>query len=222
MTSKPTLEFCKSSDPRYQAIRDRHYVPNKGTQGQQLHFIIHYKDQIVGIISAASSVYAVKARDDYFSIPKDKSIKQQYYLPAIVNNSVFRLEYHEKNLATKVLSIWRRVTAELWKKLYNVEVIGFETFVVENDTRKGALYKADNWTMVGMTSGNAKAHSKGGMKGKFTRADTVAKICLCKKNTSKIPTDKYVSSWRAVTPEEKARARALGKLRQELIGRFYP
>lgn len=218
---QPLLEFCKSSDPRYQDIRDRHYVPNKGTQGQQLHFLIHYKNQIVGIISAASSVYAVKARDDYFKIPKDKDLRQQLYLPSIVNNSVFRLEYHEKNLATKVLSKWRKVTQELWKKLYGVDVIGFETFVIENDTRKGALYKADNWQMVGMTSGNAKAHSKGGMKGKSFREETVAKICLCKKVSDKIPKDKYVSSWRAVTTEEKARSKALGKVRQELVGKLF-
>ena len=215
------LEFCKSSDPRYQDIRDRHYVPNHGTQGQQLHFIIHYRNQVVGIISAASSVYAVKARDDFFQIPKDKLVRQQYHLPSIVNNTVFRLEYHEKNLATKVLSKWRRVTEEFWKQLYGVSVTGFETFVVENDTRKGALYKADNWTMVGMTSGNAKAHGKGGMKGKSFREDTVAKIVLCKKLTNALPTDKYVSSWRAVSEDEKIRAKALSKIRLGLIGKMY-
>ena len=218
---RPTLEFCKSSDPRYQDIRDRHYVPNHGTQGQQLHFIIHYKNQVVGIISAASSVYAVKARDDFFQIPKDKLVRQQYHLPSIVNNTVFRLEYHEKNLATKVLSKWRRVTEELWKQLYGVSVTGFETFVIENDTRKGALYKADNWTMVGMTSGNAKAHGKGGMVGKHHREDTVAKIILCKKIGNALPTDKYVSSWRAVSEEEKIRAKALSKVRLGLIGKMY-
>ena len=83
---RPMLEFCKSSDPRYQDIRDRHYVPNHGTQGQQLHFIIHYKNQVVGIISAASSVYAVKARDDYFQIPKD--IKQRKFKIAIYYENI--------------------------------------------------------------------------------------------------------------------------------------
>jgi len=105
--------------------------------------------------------------------------------------------------------------------LYGVSVTGFETFVVENDTRKGALYKADNWTMVGMTSGNAKAHGKGGMKGKSFREDTVAKIVLCKKLTNALPTDKYVSSWRAVSEDEKIRAKALSKIRLGLIGKMY-
>jgi len=32
----------------------------------------------------------------------------------------------------------------LWEDLYGVPVIGFETFVVEEDWRKGTLYRADN------------------------------------------------------------------------------
>jgi hypothetical protein len=218
---KPILEFCKSSDPRYQSIRDRHYVANHGTQGQQLHFIIHYKGEVVGIISAASSVYCVKPRDQYFKIPADKTLRQQLYLPAIINNTVFRLEFHEKNLATKVLSKWRKISVDLWKQLYGVDVIGFETFVVETDTRKGALYKADNWDVVGMTAGSAKAHSKGGMSGKHHREETVQKILYCKRVCCKIPTTPYISSWRAVTPEEKSRAKELSKLRKTLIGKKY-
>ena len=139
------LEFCKRTDKRYQDIRNRHYVANNGCHGQQVHFLIHYNNSIVGIISGASSVYAVKARDDFFNIPKDKVVKQKRYLPSIVNNVVFRLEYHEKNLATRVLSRFRKVVCELWHNLYGVPVIGFETFVVEEDFRKGCLYKADNW-----------------------------------------------------------------------------
>ena len=65
------LEFCKRTDERYKKIRDRHYIPNNGTHGQQIHFLIHYKGKIVGIISGASSVYGVKSRDDLFNITKD-------------------------------------------------------------------------------------------------------------------------------------------------------
>lgn len=31
---------CKRSDPRYQEIRNRHYIPNHGTFGQQMHYLI--------------------------------------------------------------------------------------------------------------------------------------------------------------------------------------
>lgn len=214
------FEYCKRTDERYQAFRDRHYIPNKGTHGQQIHFIIHYNGEIVGIISGASSVYAVGARDSFFNIPKDKNIKQNLYLPAIINNTVFRLEYHEKNLATRILSKWRKIVATLWEDLYNVPVIGFETFVIETDYRKGTLYKADNWTYVGETQGNTKAHT--GLKNPSTRVETEKKLIYCKWTKKPIiPTIPYQSSWRAETPEEKERAKRIKQLKAKLVGKMF-
>lgn len=222
MNTDIQLEFCKRTDTRYQEIRNRHYIPNNGTHGQQIHFLIHYKGNIVGIISGASSVYSVKNRDDFFDIPKDKEVKQKYYLPAIINNVVFRLEYHEKNLATKVLSKFRKVSADLWNQLYNIEVIGFETFVIEEEYRKGSLYKADNWTFVGYTKGNTKKHSKGLSKS-HERISTDEKMIYCKwiKNKKIKPTKEYISSWRASTPEEKARKKRIENLKKELLGKKF-
>jgi Domain of unknown function (DUF4338) len=215
-----TLEFVKRTDARYQEIRDRHYIPNRGTHGQQIHFVIHYKGMVVGIISGASSVYGVKARDEFFRIPKDKHIKQKRYLPAIINNTVFRLEYHEKNLATRVLAKWRKVVANLWEEMYDVPVIGFETFVIEEDYRKGTLYKADNWTYCGDTAGSTKAHK--GMNTPSTRHKTDVKMIYCKwiKNKPITPTKEYVSSWKAETPEEKARAKKIVNFKKELVGKL--
>ncbi len=213
------LECCKRSDARYQEIRDRHYVANNGCHGQQIHFLIHYNNKVVGIISGASSVYAVKERDAFFGIPKDKHIKQKRYLPSIVNNVVFRLEFHEKNLATRVLSKFRRVVCELWFNLYGVKVIGFETFVVEEDFRKGCLYKADNWSFVGNTQGSTKKHN--GLKSKSTRVSTSVKMIYCIKTKNKIPDTDYVSSWKADTPQEKERAKRINKYKKKILGTMF-
>jgi len=213
------LEVCTRTDERYTSFRNRHYIPNSGCHGQQIHFIIHYKGEPVGIISGASSVYAVSPRDAFFGIPKDKVIKQKRYLPAIINNVVFRLEHHEKNLGTKILAKFRRVSTELWKALYGVDVIGFETFVIANEHRKGTLYKADNWTYLGDTKGSTKSHK--GLLNKATRKDTEVKMIFAIKTKNKLPTSDYVSSWRASTPEEKNRARMLATHRKELLGRMY-
>lgn len=35
------LVRCKRSDMMYQQFRDRHYVPNHGAVGQQLHYLIY-------------------------------------------------------------------------------------------------------------------------------------------------------------------------------------
>lgn len=217
---KIEIEFCKRTDARYQDIRDRHYVENRGTHGQQLHFIVFVDNEVAGIISAASSVYAVKARDEFFKIPKDRDLKQGYYLPAIINNTVFRLEVHHKNLATQVLSKWRKVCAKLWFEIYGVKVIGFETFVVEEDYRKGCLYKADNWHMVGETAGSTKSHK--GLNTKSERIKTDKKLIFCKWVKKEIePKIKYVSSWRAETKEERERAKRISKYKLDLIGKRF-
>jgi hypothetical protein len=225
MKSEITLEVCSRSDKRYLSYRNRHYIPNRGCHGQQIHFLIYYKGEQVGIISGASSVYAVGARDKFFNIPQDKKIKQKRYLPAIINNVVFRLEHHEKNLGTRILSKFRKVSALLWKRLYGVDVIGFETFVIENDRRKGALYKADNWAYLGETKGNTKTHdvsSKSvGLTTTHKRRTTEIKLIFGIKTKNKIPTSDYVSSWRASTPEEKKRAKDIVKFRKELLGKTF-
>ena len=188
-----TLELikCKRTDSVYQEIRNRHYIPNKGTHGQQMHYKISLDNNIVGIISGASSVWAVKARDEFFGLNKDNKRKG---LPSIINNTVFRLEVHIPNLATKVLAMWRRRCAKDWLERYNVIPHGFETFVIETDYRKGTLYKADNWIYLGQTAGSTKAHPKG-MGQKSERIKTVPKLIFAKKIPKTILSTEYESSW---------------------------
>lgn len=45
------LEQCSRGDRRYQEIRNRHYVPNHGSVGQQIHYLIWLDGKICGIIS---------------------------------------------------------------------------------------------------------------------------------------------------------------------------
>lgn len=217
----PLLEICKLTNPIYQDFRNRHYVENHGCHGQQIHFLIHYKNEICGIISGASSVYGVYGRDNFFKIPKDRHLKEKYYLPAIINNVVFRLENHEKNLATKILSKWRNTITQLWENIYDIEVIGYETFVVETDTRKGYLYKADNWKYCGITKGSTKKHK--GLKNKSIRLSTEPKLIYCKwKNNIPItPKKEYKSSWRMETTEEKARHKKITELKKQLLGKKF-
>ena len=62
------LERCKRTDPRYVAIRNQHYVPNNGACGRQLHYVIWYREEIVGVISGGSSDFAVKPSDEFFGL----------------------------------------------------------------------------------------------------------------------------------------------------------
>lgn len=185
------LERCKRTHPTYQDIRNRHYVANRGCHGQQLHYLILLDNKVVGIISGASSVWAVKSRDEYFGLTKENKSKG---LPSIINNVVFRLELHKRNLATQVLSIWRKTISKDWEERYKVKVHGFETFVVETDTRKGSLYKADNWDFLGVTAGNTKSHK--GLRTKSIRKSTDPKLIFAKKIPNTKLSTEYISTWR--------------------------
>ena len=191
---KYAISLCcvKLSNPDYQAIRNRHYVPNHGCIGMQIHYLIKEADHTIGIISGASAVYAVAARDAFFGINKEN---RNAALPSIINNVVFRLEEHKPNMATQVLSLWRKHITFDWYERYGVKVAGFETFVVEEDYRKGSLYLADNWTMLGKTQGNTKTQHTHGCKGKAERVPTTVKLIFAKKTGVPLLTF-YKSSWR--------------------------
>jgi hypothetical protein len=180
--------------------------------------LIHHNDNIAGIISGGSAVYATNSRDEYFSLPmKDRA----RFLNGIINNLVFRLEETEMNLATRCLSIWRLVASYLWELIYGVRVYGYETFVVEEDTRKGTLYKADNWSWVGKTFGSTKVHS--GLTTKSSRTPVPPKLVFCKwRDGLSMPVESnYCSSWRRQTTEEKVRAVSTAKLRGSLMGKAF-
>lgn len=171
---------CKRTDQRYSEIRDRHYIPNNGAFGQQIHYLIEMNGAagglIVGIISGGSAAYSVGCRDKFFGITKEN---RNVALNSIVDNTVFRLEKNLPNLGTQILAIWRRQVAKDWKGAYGVDVAGFETFIIENSRRKGALYLADNWTYVGETAGSSKTHHHG-MGNPFERAQVCKKMVFCK------------------------------------------
>lgn len=154
------LQRVKLSDERYQTIRDRHYVPNHGCVGRQLHYLIRLDDNVVGIISGASAVWWTKPRDEFFGIVKEN--REQIVGHAIINNVVFRLEVQRKNLATQVLALWRQRVQSDWKDKYNDDILGYETFIYGTDEsrdkhRNGGIYLGDNWTFAGVTSGRTKS-----------------------------------------------------------------
>jgi hypothetical protein len=240
------LVFCSSKD--VVEFETRHYVAKmpknyfratehskpagkpRGHHGQQIHFLIWYKGENVGAISGGSAVFATRIRDNFFGLNKNNRIQT---INGIIDNTLFRLENHEPNLATRVLSRWRHSVVEYWKYLYDVTPYGFETFVefddISDDTRPnrqrvGCLYKADNWTFVGETCGSTKNHlgvgltgGRTGGKGSFARESVSKKLVFCKwiKGFNEPQYCEYKSSWKAGTKEGTPAEKALAKERTE-------
>ncbi len=227
-----SLEFCSANDPVYLDIRSRHYVVQKGTHGQQVHFKVWYRGKCVGIISGASAVYATESRDAFFKLTKDNRTR---CLNGIIDNTVFRLELHEHNLASRIVSLWEKSVVWVWENLYEVKVFGFETFIIPEgftteevldakrrvvlvddptgkNMRKGGAYRAVGWTLAGRTS--PKRHDE----------EVPPKDVYCKwvPGFSAPVESEYRSSWKAGTPQEKALAKRRSGSRRALLGtRFF-
>lgn len=238
------FQFCSSSDIK--VFEKNHYVRKmsadgrtdkskavgdvRGHHGQQIHYLIWYETvdgwQNVGAISGGSAVYATSVRDKFFHITKENREK---VINGIIDNTLFRLELHEPNLASRIVAMWRKIVVKDWEALYGVKPYGFETFVeyAELDAttqRVGGLYIADNWERVGETSGNTKNHVgkglTGGLRGNpFNREDVSKKIVLCKwiKPYTEPQVCEYKSSWRSITPEEKLLAKSRAAWRKKRV-----
>jgi len=125
-----------------------HYPQSKGIVGRSLCYLIIYKNQLAGIIGVNSPPYSVEAVNKFFGITKENRDEK---LRRILNNNIFRLIIREKNLGTRVLKVFRRRVKEDYEKIYGDLLEGLITFV--EPPLSGAVYKADNWTYLGMTKG---------------------------------------------------------------------
>lgn len=214
------LLMCQRTHPAYLQYRNRHYIENNGCHGQQLHYLVMLDGQQLGVISGASAVYGVKARDVFFGID---NAQRKVQLNSIINNVVYRIEDAPRNVPSQALAMWRKRIAADWEYLYQVKVAGFETFVIEADledgrTRTGALYRADNWEMLGLTAGNTKSHAAsdgaGGMNTAHTRKSVCQKLILGRKVKGVALASEYKATWR-----DPVAGKALQARRKELLER---
>ena len=177
------LVRCGKYDSAYVDMRNRHYIPNKDCIGLQLHYLVMLDGEQVGIISASSPTYSVKARDDFFGLDRDPG-KRGKQLKHIANNSVFRLEKNLPNLGTMVLAKFRSVAAWHWKEFNGIQLVGWETFVEPSEQagRHGALYRADNWVERGLTKGTSKLQKGAKAVGKSVveHGKTTQKLIYCR------------------------------------------
>ncbi len=72
----------------------------------------------------------------------------------VANNIVYCLSgQQDKNAGSKLLSLCRQDAISWWQERYGDELKAFQTFILP--PRTGAVYKADNWQQIGITSGSS-------------------------------------------------------------------
>jgi hypothetical protein len=142
------IEQVKKSHPLYVKWFIEHYPKSKGIVGRQFNFLIYKKKEPIGIIGFASPPLNYIKFNNYFGFTDgNHSENAKYFL----NNNAFRLINNEPNLGTQILKLCREQLFNQYHKEYGIILKGLVTFV--EPPRSGAMYKADNWDLIGETEG---------------------------------------------------------------------
>ena len=156
------------------------YVPSNSSVGRRIDWLIYHPDyqnalgvpQAVGMIGVGSSVYP-PPKDLLSYVGMSKSVYKDNF-NSFANNWRFCMTTHIPNAGSQILKLLRHQAPIEWEKKYKNFLTHIITFV--GGGNNGAVYKADNWNMVGHTAGlpkhkmvSMKWNNKEELKDKFVK-----------------------------------------------------
>lgn len=135
-------------------MRRHHYLGWVGAVGESLRYVGEVQGRWLALLCWQSAALKCRVRDLWIGWPP---VLQFRRLVFITNNSRFLIlpDSHQKNLASRVLSLnLQRLSAD-WQAAHGHEVLLAETFV-DPARFTGACYRASNWHVLGRSRGFAK------------------------------------------------------------------
>jgi hypothetical protein len=151
--SKVTIRpIAPYEDERYQQLLERHhYLGAIPKIGQTVRYVAQYDGGWIALLSFSASSLKCGARDRW--IGWDARV-QFGRLKLIANNSRFLIlpDWHQPNLGSKVLALCERRLPGDWLERFGHGLLLLETFV-DPQRFQGTVYRAANWTCVGLTQG---------------------------------------------------------------------
>jgi hypothetical protein len=155
------------TDQQKHAVKDiienyHSYVPNASSVGRRIDWLIYDDDtitglpELLGMIGVGSSVYPCP-KDLMNRLGVDINSYRTEIFNRICNNWRFCMKTHRKNAGTQVLRLLRERAPIEWEKKYGDSLLAIFTFVAGGNN--GAVYKADNWEVIGMSSGIKMSHA---------------------------------------------------------------
>jgi hypothetical protein len=176
--TKIQLELVVSQEQKIivkNIIEQHHsYVASNASVGRRIDWLIYELNNPypIGMIGIGSSVYPPPKDILTFVNMSKNEYKDNFN--TFSNNWRFCMIKHIKNAGTQILKELRRLAPIEWKKKYDDDLKYILTFVAGGNN--GAVYKADNWTLIGETSGlpshkssSMKWNSKEELKGLFVK-----------------------------------------------------
>lgn len=144
---------------RWNKLMDQyHYLGFKSLIGETLRYVAEHNGRWIGLIGWGSAALHCRDRDRW--IGWSELLKYQR-LRLIANNVRFLIlpDCHQKNLASKILSLNLKRLSGDWQRYHGHRIACVETFV-EQERFQGTCYKAANWICIGQTQGYRKSGSR--------------------------------------------------------------
>lgn len=151
--SKMTIRIAESTQDKKIAddivVKHHSYVASAKTVGRCLKYIISYEGSDVGTFWIGSGFKPTpKAILKHFNMSQSEFDK---VFNEIADNKRFCMAVHVPNLGTQILKAIRKRAKRDWKDRYGNELRAIVT-TIGND-KKGSVYLADNWRLIGETAG---------------------------------------------------------------------
>lgn len=132
-------------------MQAHHYLGALPKIGHTIWYVAIAQGQWLALLSFSAPALKCAARDEWIGW----SCRHQYdRLNLVANNSRFLIlpGHHEKNLASRILSLCRRRIQQDWLDYFGYPLLLLETFV-DSARYPGTVYRAANWVLVGATKG---------------------------------------------------------------------
>ena len=157
-------------------VKHHSYVPTHRSVGRRIDWLIYEDDKFpsecIGMIGIGSSVYP-PPKDLLSYVGMTKSEYKDNF-NSFANNWRYCMTEQIPNAGSQILKLLRHHAPIEWKKKYKNFLTHLITFV--GGGNNGAVYRADNWDMVGHTAGlpehdmvSMKWNDKEELKTKFVK-----------------------------------------------------
>lgn len=124
------------------------YIKYSDRPSRKMYYNLYEDGNMVGVFALSSVFYKPKS-------VKEWMVNHDLKSNEIANNIVYCLARHkDKNAGSKFLALLRKDSSVWWHERYGDELKAFQTFILP--PRSGAVYKADNWELIGETIGKSQ------------------------------------------------------------------
>jgi hypothetical protein len=145
-----------SEEQRYQKLMEaHHYLGFLPKIGETLWYVASSQGEWVALLSFSAAAWKCGARDRWIGW----NFRHQYdRLKLVVNNSRFLIlpDWHIPNLGSRTLSLCEKRLPRDWETRFGHPLVLLETFV-DPSRFHGTVYRAANWTCVGVSRGYRRA-----------------------------------------------------------------